>query len=65
MEEQVQLVGLVIQRLLENKLSVKPDKCKFHSPAANFLGYVVAQGQLQSDPAKIRTLEEWPTPTSC
>ena len=47
---------MVLQRLLENKLFVKADKCEFHPPARNFLGNVVGQGQLQLDPTKIRAL---------
>lgn len=37
---------------------------KFHQPSVSFLGYTVVQGPLQPDPAKIRAVAEWPTPTS-
>lgn len=63
MEEQQE--GLVLQRLLENKLFVKADKCELYSSTGYFLGNVVVQGQLKLDPTKIRALEDWPTPTSC
>lgn len=53
MEEHVELVSLVLQRLLENKLFVKTEKC------VNFLGYVIVQGQLRPDPTKTRAVEEW------
>ena len=56
---------MVLQRLLENKLFVKSDKCELYSSTGYFLGNVVGQGQLKLDPTKIRALEDWPTPTSC
>ena len=31
--EHVQLVRMVIQRLLENRLFIKAEKCVFHSPS--------------------------------
>lgn len=57
-------VRLVLQRLLENRLFVKPEKCEFHSSSVSFLGYIIAQGQLKPDPAKIIVVTEWPVPTS-
>lgn len=51
--EHKQHVRLVLQRLLENKLYVKPEKCEFHSTSVGFLGYIIAKGQLQPDPAKL------------
>ena len=38
MEEPVQHVCLVLQRLLENKLFVKAEKCEFHI-VSEFLGF--------------------------
>lgn len=45
-------------------LEINPKKCEFHSPSVSFLGYVIAQGQLQPDPAKIQAVSTWSTPTS-
>lgn len=39
-------VGVVNKLALENKLFLKTEECKFHSPAVKFLGYVVPQCQL-------------------
>lgn len=59
-QEHQQHVRLVLQRLLENKLYVKPEKCEFHSPSVSFLGYIIVQGQLRPDPAKVQAVSEWP-----
>ena len=34
-------------------------------PKVSFLGFIIAQGQLQPDPAKIQAVEELPTPMTC
>lgn len=53
---------LLLQRLLENRLFVKVEKCEFHVPTVSFLGFIVKQGQLRGDPAKVRAVVEWPEP---
>lgn len=57
-------VRAVLQRLLENKLYVKAEKCEFHAPSVSFLGYILAGGQVKTDPAKVKAVAEWPLPTS-
>ena len=32
----------VLQRLLENRLYVKAEKCEFHVPFISFLGYIIS-----------------------
>ncbi|XP_055015782.1 uncharacterized protein LOC129410863 [Boleophthalmus pectinirostris] len=62
LKEHVQHVRLVLQRLLENKLFVKAEKCEFHATSVNFLGFVIQQGQIKADPEKVKAVAEWPRP---
>lgn len=55
---------LVRQRLLENHLFVKAEKCEFHVPTLSFLGFIVEQGRLRADPAKVKAVVGWPEPKS-
>ena len=61
-EEQRIHVRQVLQRLLENRLYVKAEKCKFHVPSISFLGYIISQGQIEMDPAKVSAVAEWSSP---
>lgn len=62
LSEHIQHVRLVLQRLLDNKLFVKAEKCQFHAAKVNFLGFVIEQGQLKADPEKVKAVAEWPIP---
>ena len=47
-------VWQVLQRLWENKVFVKQEKCEFHIPSVTFLGYILEGGQVRPDPAKVQ-----------
>lgn len=64
MEEHIQHVRQVLQRLLENKLYVKAEKCEFHISLVSFLGYIIEGRQVKTDPEKIQVVAAWPKPTS-
>ena len=60
MEEHIDHVRLVLQRLLENRLFAKAEKCEFHRTTVQFLGFIVSRGKLEMDPAKTDALRTWP-----
>ena len=62
LEEHIVHVRQVLQRLWENKLFVKSEKCEFHVSSVSFLGYILENGQLRTDPAKIQAVTDWPPP---
>uniref|UniRef100_A0A3P9HCQ1 Gypsy retrotransposon integrase-like protein 1 n=1 Tax=Oryzias latipes TaxID=8090 RepID=A0A3P9HCQ1_ORYLA len=57
-------VRLVLERLLENKLFVKAEKCEFHVNTIAFLGYILEAGKIRPDPSKIKAVSEWEVPVS-
>ena len=63
-EEHVAHVRLVLQRLLENRLYAKAEKCEFHRSTVQFLGFVVSRGRIAMDPSKTEAVTSWPTPTN-
>ncbi len=60
----VQHVRRVLQRLLENRLFVKAEKCMFHAQSVTFLGSVVSAEGISMDPDKVRAVIDWPVPDS-
>ena len=55
-------VRAVLQRLRENQLYAKAEKCQFSVPAVKFLGYHVSAHGRRSDEDKVKAVREWPTP---
>lgn len=45
-------------------LFVKEEKCEFHVTTVSFLGYIIEQGNLRADPAKVKAAINWPTPSN-
>ena len=63
-QEHVHHVQTVLQRLLENSLFVKAEKCVFHAPSVSFLGYIIGRDRMEMDPAKVSAVSSWPVPDS-
>ena len=63
-QEHVVHVRQVLQRLLENQLFVKAEKCDFHTTEIAFLGFIVNAGNIRMDPAKTKAVTDWPTPST-
>ncbi len=53
-----------LQRLLENRLFAKAEKCMFHAQSVTFLGSVVSAEGISMDPDKVRAVIDWPVPDS-
>lgn len=60
----VQHVRQVLQRLLENRLFLKAQKCSFHALSVTFLGSVISAQGISMDPIKVRAVTDWPQPES-
>ncbi|KAL6350633.1 hypothetical protein AAG906_025563 [Vitis piasezkii] len=54
---------LVFQRLKENRLYVKPEKCEFAQEEITFLGHKISVGLIRMDKGKVQAIMEWSVPT--
>jgi len=61
-EEHLEHVEKVLKLLREHQLMAKPSKCEFGVPSVDFLGHVLSPEGIANDPAKIRAIQDWPTP---
>jgi len=63
-EEHEQAVRQVLQVLKENKLFLRPEKCKFCKQRIEYLGLVISENKVSMDPVKVARVREWPSKTS-
>ena len=54
----------VFDRIRFVGLKLKPSKCSLFANKVLFLGYVISATGVSPDPAKLRVLADWPTPTT-
>jgi transposase InsO family protein len=62
-EDQIQRLRLVFQRLRSYGLKVKPSKCHFFKQEVTFLGHVVSEDGVKTDPGKVDAVRNWSVPT--
>lgn len=63
-EEHLEHLRTLLQVLREKQLFAKGSKCDLFRTSVGFLGYVVQNGSITTDPAKIKAVREWPIPTT-
>lgn len=55
---------LVLEMLLKNHLFVKKSKCSFGKEQVEYLGHLISEQGVATDPAKIESMKCWPSPNS-
>jgi hypothetical protein len=55
---------LVLQKLRDNQLYAKFNKCEFWIGEVPFLGHIISNGRISVDPAKVKEIMEWSIPTT-
>lgn len=61
-EESLQRLENVFKRLLDANLKLKPSKCLFFQKSIKFLGHIVSESGVQTDPEKTEAVKNWPRP---
>ena len=63
-ETHTQQVRKVLERLRENHLHAKPEKCSFHTDTVEYLGVIISPKGVSMDPEKVKAITSWPAPKS-
>ena len=63
-EEHIAHVCKVLQRLRDNALYAKLEKCIFLVKSVEFLGYVISDTGIEMDPKRVSSISSWPVPAS-
>jgi transposase InsO family protein/predicted aspartyl protease len=61
-EEHYKVIREVFERILQTGLRIKPAKCKMLRPEVKFLGHIINDQGIQTDPEKIAAIENFQRP---
>jgi hypothetical protein len=61
-EEHDQHLRMVLQKLRENQLYAKLNKCEFWLKEVSFFGHIISEGGISVDPSKVKDVLVWKTP---
>ena len=63
-EEHLQRLKMVLMHLKEAHLKLHPKKCQFFKKSVAFLGHVISNDGVSTEPDKINAIVHWPTPAN-
>lgn len=61
-EEHERRLLQVLTRLKEYGLKLSPEKCRFFQTSVKYLGHIVSEHGVETDPEKIEAIKTWPCP---
>ncbi|GBN06476.1 Retrovirus-related Pol polyprotein from transposon 297 [Araneus ventricosus] len=61
-EEHLNNFRKVFQRLQNANLKLNPKKCRFFQKEIVYLGHVISEEGVKTDPEKIKAVVDWPRP---
>jgi len=61
-EQHLEHASAVLRTLLEHRLAIKPTKCRFAHRKVRFLGFIVSDQGISTDPAYVRAVTDFPSP---
>ena len=61
-EENMEQLQAVFERLQEHNLKLKPSKCELFKERVSYLGHVVSEEGIHTDPTKIEAVKSWHVP---
>lgn len=63
-EEHVVHIKLVFELLARDQWKIKLSKCSFARRQIEYLGHVISEKGVGTDPGKVAAISDWPTPTN-
>ena len=63
-EEHFERLVQMLERLKAANLKLKPSKCHLLKKSVNFLGHIVSENGLATDPEKVEAVKDWQVPNS-
>ncbi|RLM74197.1 hypothetical protein C2845_PM15G12530 [Panicum miliaceum] len=63
MTEHIQHLRQVFELLRQHDLHLKLAKCSFAQDTLEFLGHIISEKGVSTDPVKVQIIQQWPVPT--
>jgi len=63
-EQHLERLNMILTRLKECGIKLSPEKCFFIQRKVHFLGHVVGEDGIETDPEKIEKIKNYPKPTN-
>ena len=63
-EDLERITKIVLKKLRDNDLYLKPAKCEFKKTRIEYLGMILEEGKVSMDPTKLKGIKDWPEPTT-
>jgi len=63
-DDNIEKTRRILQRLTDNDLYLKPEKCVFWQTKVEYLGLIIEENKLAMDPVKLSGIADWPTPNT-
>ena len=64
LQQNIEYIKWTLQRLQDNNLYLKPEKCTFWMTKVEYLGLIIQENLISMDPVKLNGIKDWPTPTT-
>jgi hypothetical protein len=64
LEEHHQITHLVLDRMREHKLYLRPEKCEFENTKIKYLSVIISHNKVEMDPVKIARVADWLMPSN-
>jgi len=62
LKEHLDRLEIILQRLRDSGLKLKPEKCCLFRKSVSFLGHIISEDGIGTDLQKTQAVSEWPTP---
>ena len=63
-QEAIARFGTVFQKLREAGLKLQPSKCELFNTSLLYLGHIVSEDSIRTDPKKVEAVQQWPMPVT-
>ena len=63
-QEAITRLGTMFQKLREAGLKLQPSKCELFKTSLLYLGHIVLEDGIRTDPKKVEAIHQWPVPVT-